>query len=234
MSNQNVNSAEVEKFDAIANRWWDAESEFKPLHEINPLRANWIDSIADVAQKSLLDIGCGGGLLTEAMAVRGAKVSGIDMSPAAIEVANLHKLESELQIDYKVSSAEDFAKDEQNKFDVITCMELLEHVPDPASLVQSVAKMLNTGGYAFFSTINRHVFGYLKTIIAAEYILKWLPKGTHNYKNFIKPYELCTWCENFGLKVNSMEGLIYNPIFKEYKLAKGRVESNYMLSCRKL
>lgn len=230
---ENIDKSEVEKFDALASRWWDENAEFKTLHQINPLRANWIDSITNVAEQSFLDIGCGGGLLSEAMAVRGAKVVGIDMSTSAIEVANLHKLEFGLEIDYKLTSAEELVQNATEKFDIVSCMELLEHIPDPSSLIKATATMLKPGGYAFFSTINRHFWGYLKTVVAAEYILKWVPKGTHHYKDFIKPYELVSWCENNGLEVLEMQGLIYNPVLKEYKLASGRVESNYMLACRK-
>lgn len=234
MKNENIDKAEVEKFDALASRWWDENAEFKTLHQINPLRANWIDSIAPVAEKKFLDVGCGGGLLSEAMASRGAVVLGIDMSPTAIEVANLHKLESNLKIDYKQISAEELAKESENKFDIISCMELLEHIPNPKSLIEAISKMLKPEGYAFFSTINRHIWGYLKTILAAEYILKWVPKGTHKYASFIKPCELVSWCEEEGLEAIKMDGLLYNPILKKYKAVSGKVESNYMLACRKL
>lgn len=233
-TNENIDKSEVEKFDAIASRWWDENAEFKTLHQINPLRSNWIDSIAPVAEQEFLDIGCGGGLLSEAMAVRGAKVTGIDMSSTAIEVANLHRLEFGLDIDYRVCSAEDLAQENSKKFDIISCMELLEHIPDPQTLVKASTTMLKKGGFAFFSTINRHIWGYLKTIVAAEYILKWVPKGTHKYEKFIEPYELVSWCESAGLEVLEMQGIIYNPLLQEYKLASGKVKSNYMLACRKL
>ena len=229
----NVDPPEIHKFDQLASRWWDRNSEFKPLHDINPLRANWIDKLAPVAEKNLLDVGCGGGILCEAMAQRGATVTGIDMGDAPLAVGNLHKLESGLDINYVKATAEDYAEDYDGAFDTVTCLEMLEHVPDPSSVVTACAKMTKPGGAVFFSTINRNPKSYLLAVIGVEYILRMLPKGTHEYAKFIRPSELGEWIRNAGLEVTHMTGLVYNPITKTYRLNKRDVDVNYMICARK-
>ena len=230
----NVDPHEIHKFEQLASRWWDRNSEFKPLHDINPLRANWIDKLAPVAEKNLLDVGCGGGILCEAMAQRGATVTGIDMGDAPLAVGNLHKLESCLDINYVKATAEDYAEDYAGAFDTVTCLEMLEHVPDPSSVVTACAKMTKPGGTIFFSTINRNPKSYLLAVIGVEYILRMLPKGTHEYAKFIRPSELGEWIRNAGLEVTHMTGLVYNPITKNYRLNKRDVDVNYMICARKL
>ena len=229
----NVDPHEIHKFEQLASRWWDRNSEFKPLHDINPLRANWIDKLAPVAEKNLLDVGCGGGILCEAMAQRGATVTGIDMGDAPLAVGNLHKLESCLDINYVKATAEDYAEDYAGAFDTVTCLEMLEHVPDPSSVVTACAKMTKPGGTIFFSTINRNPKSYLLAVIGVEYILRMLPKGTHEYAKFIRPSELGEWIRNAGLEVTHMTGLVYNPITKNYRLNKRDVDVNYMICARK-
>ena len=229
----NVDPHEIHKFEQLASRWWDRNSEFKPLHDINPLRANWIDKLAPVAEKNLLDVGCGGGILCEAMAQRGATVTGIDMGDAPLAVGNLHKLESGLDINYVKATADDYAKDYAGAFDSGTCLEMLEHVPDPSSVVTACAKMTKPGGTIFFSTINRNPKSYLLAVIGVEYILRMLPKGTHEYAKFIRPSELGEWIRNAGLEMTHMTGLVYNPITKTYRLNKRDVDVNYMICARK-
>ena len=229
----NVDPHEIHKFEQLASRWWDRNSEFKPLHDINPLRANWIDKLAPVAEKNLLDVGCGGGILCEAMAQRGATVTGIDMGDAPLAVGNLHKLESCLDIHYVKATAEDYAEDYAGAFDTVTCLEMLEHVPDPSSVVTACAKMTKPGGTIFFSTINRNPKSYLLAVIGVEYILRMLPKGTHEYAKFIRPSELGEWMRNAGLEMTHMTGLVYNPITKTYRLNKRDVDVNYMICARK-
>ena len=229
----NVDPHEIHKFEQLASRWWDRNSEFKPLHDINPLRANWIDKLAPVAEKNLLDVGCGGGILCEAMAQRGATVTGIDMGDAPLAVGNLHKLESGLDINYVKATAEDYAEDYAGAFDTVTCLEMLEHVPDPSSVVTACAKMTKPGGTIFFSTINRNPKSYLLAVIGVEYILRMLPKGTHEYAKFIRPSELGEWMRNAGLEMTHMTGLVYNPITKTYRLNKRDVDVNYMICARK-
>ena len=229
----NVDPHEIHKFEQLASRWWDRNSEFKPLHDINPLRANWIDKLAPVAEKNLLDVGCGGGILCEAMAQRGAAVTGIDMGDAPLAVGNLHKLESGLNINYVKATAEDYAEDHIGAFDRVTCLEMLEHVPEPSSVVTACAKMTKPGGTVFFSTINRNPKSYLLAVIGVEYILRMLPKGTHEYAKFIRPSELGEWIRNAGLEVTHMTGLVYNPITKTYRLNKRDVDVNYMICARK-
>lgn len=230
---QNVDPNEIRKFEELASRWWDKNSEFKPLHDINPLRANWIDNLAPVAEKKVLDVGCGGGILAEALAQRGAQVTGIDMGDAPLGVAKLHQLESGLSIDYQKSTAEDFAKAHENAFDTVTCLEMLEHVPDPSSVVRACAKMVKPGGHVFFSTINRNPKAFLFAIIGAEYVLRLLPRGTHEYAKFIRPSELANWSREANLQVNNMTGLLFNPLTKKYKLSDSDMDVNYMISTQK-
>ncbi len=214
----NVDPLELEKFSALAHRWWDPESEFKPLHQINPLRLDWIDAIAPLNGRNVLDIGCGGGILAEAMARRGARVKGIDLSEKALKVAQLHRLESRVAVDYEAVSAEDLAERETGTYDVVTCMELLEHVPDPGSLVRACSRLARPGGQVFFSTINRNLKSYVFAVIGAEYVLKLLPKGTHDYLKFVKPSELARHCRAAGLEVREIRGMSYNPITRSYSL----------------
>ena len=224
----NVDHAEIAKFEALAHRWWDRESEFKPLHEINPLRVNWIDERASLAGKRVLDVGCGGGILSEAMALRGATVTGIDMGEAPLAVARLHQLESGVEVTYRQITAEAMAQEAPGAFDVVTCLEMLEHVPDPSSVIRACARLVKPGGQVFFSTINRNPKAYLFAIIGAEYIMKLLPRGTHDFKKFIRPSELGSWSRDAELRVRDMIGLTYNPLTKHYKLAPD-VDVNYML-----
>ncbi|MDA8786237.1 bifunctional 2-polyprenyl-6-hydroxyphenol methylase/3-demethylubiquinol 3-O-methyltransferase UbiG [Porticoccaceae bacterium] len=230
---QNVDPNEIRKFEELASRWWDRNSEFKPLHDINPLRANWIDSLAPVAEKKILDVGCGGGILCEALAQRGATVTGIDMGEAPLTVGNLHKLESGVAVTYEKSTAEDYAASHAEAFDTVTCLEMLEHVPDPSSVVAACAAMTKPGGTLFFSTINRNPKSYLLAIIGVEYVLRMLPKGTHEYSKFIRPSELGQWIRDAGLDIDQMTGLLYNPITKTYKLDERDVDINYMICVRK-
>lgn len=229
---QNADPAELEKFSQLAHRWWDPDSEFKPLHQINPLRLSWIDERADIAGKAVLDVGCGGGILAESMAARGAAVCGIDLSEKALKVAQLHLLESRLPVTYEAVSAEAFAARRPGEFDVVTCMELLEHVPEPASTIGACAALLKPGGHAFFSTLNRNPKSYLFAIIGAEYVLKLLPRGTHDYARFIRPSELAAACRVNGLRVNEFIGMTYNPLTKHYALGPN-CDVNYMLHCTK-
>ena len=229
----NLDPQEISKFEELASRWWDPSSAFKPLHEINPLRANWIDKRAEVAEKTLLDVGCGGGIFSEAMAQRGAIVTGIDMGDAPLAVANLHKLESGLNIDYFKATAESFSDSNFQRFDAVTCLEMLEHVPNPASVVKACASMTKPGGTLFFSTINRNPKSYLFAIIGVEYVLKMLPKGTHDFAKFIKPSELTSWIRDASLELQDITGLLYNPITKNYKLSQNDVDVNYMISVTK-
>ena len=229
----NVDPQEIHKFEQLASRWWDRNSEFKPLHDINPLRANWIDERADLAGAQLLDVGCGGGILCEAMAQRGAVVTGIDMGEAPLAVGNLHKLESGLEINYLKSTAENFAEENAEKFDTVTCLEMLEHVPDPSAVVSACAKLTKPGGTVVFSTINRNPKSYLLAIIGVEYVLRMLPKGTHEYEKFIRPSELANWARNSGLEIYDMTGLLYNPLTKKYSLDANDVDVNYMLCAKK-
>ena len=225
---KNIDQAEVEKFNALAHKWWDPTSEFKPLHEINPLRVNFIKSKVDLKGKKLLDVGCGGGILSESMAREGAHVTAIDQGEKVIKIAQLHNLESKLDIKYKQLNIEDFCKKNKNKFDVITCLEMLEHVPNPASIVMACSSLLKPNGKIFFSTINRNPKSFLFAIIGAEYILKLLPKGTHSYEKFITPAELMSWCEVERLNFNDIVGMTYNPLLKKYSLGKD-VSVNYLV-----
>jgi len=214
----NADPAELEKFSNLAHRWWDPEGEFRPLHDINPLRLDWIAAHAALEGAAVLDVGCGGGILAEAMARRGARVTGIDLSEKALRVAELHLHESSLSIHYQKTSVEDHALAHAETFDVVTCMELLEHVPDPASMVAACARLVRPGGQVFFSTINRNPKSYLFAVVGAEYILGLLPKGTHDYMRFIKPSELARWSRAAGLRVDELIGMTYNPITRRYRL----------------
>ena len=224
---ENVDELEIKKFEALASRWWDPNSEFRPLHEINPLRVNFISQQINLAGKDVLDIGCGGGILAEAMVHHGANVTAIDLAEASLAVARLHQLESKLAIDYQNISAEALADKSEQQFDVITCLEMLEHVPDPSSIVEACFRMVKPGGLVFFSTINRNPKSYLFAIVGAEYVLNLLPKGTHEYSKFIRPSELATWSRNAGLQLQEQIGLAYNPISKKYSLHKN-VDVNYL------
>jgi len=226
----NADPRELEKFSALAHRWWDPQSEFKPLHQINPLRLDWIDGLAPLAGKSALDIGCGGGILAEAMAKRGARVTGIDLSEKALKVAQLHLLESKIAVAYEAISAEDLAARSPGAYDVVTCMELLEHVPDPASTVRACARLARPGGHVFFSTINRNLKSYLFAVIGAEYLLKLLPRGTHDYARFVRPSELARHCRDAGLAVREIKGMTYNPLTRTYALGAD-ADVNYLVHC---
>jgi 2-polyprenyl-6-hydroxyphenyl methylase/3-demethylubiquinone-9 3-methyltransferase len=228
--NINVDPAEIAKFSELAHRWWDPASDFKPLHDINPLRLDYIDRMAELSHKAVLDVGCGGGILAESMAQRGAQVTGIDLSEQALKVAQLHSLESGIAPQYVLSSAEEFARERPHQFDVVTCMELLEHVPDPASTVRACAALAKPGGHVFFSTINRNLKSYLLAVIGAEYVLRMLPKGTHRYEKFVKPSELSAFCRQAGLDVRTVIGMTYNPLTAEYALGAD-TDVNYILQC---
>ena len=229
----NVDQAEIAKFEELASRWWDQNSEFKPLHDINPLRLDYIDGIAGLSGKRVLDVGCGGGILAESMARLGADVTGIDMGKAPLEVARLHLLESGQQVDYRQIPVEQLALEQPGSFDVVTCMEMLEHVPDPASVVRACADLTRPGGSVFFSTINRNPKSYLLAIVGAEYLLGLLPKGTHDYARFIRPSELDQWIRSVGLQTLNMTGMVYNPLTQSYRLVTGNVDVNYMIGCGK-
>ena len=224
----NVDPLELEKFSQLAHRWWDPASDFKPLHEINPLRLDHIDGIAGLKGKRVLDVGCGGGILTEAMAARGASVTGIDLGEKPLKVAQLHLLESGLQVEYRLVSAEALEREMPGAFDVVTCMELLEHVPDPAETVRACAGLARRGGRVFFSTINRNLKSYVLAVIGAEYVLKLLPRGTHDYARFIRPSELATACRLAGLEVQGITGMTYNPLTRTYALGPDAAV-NYIL-----
>ena len=222
----NADPAELEKFSRLAARWWDPEGEFRPLHDINPLRLDWIARHAHLGGASVLDVGCGGGILAESMARKGARVTGIDLSEKALRVAELHLLESKLDVCYEKSAIEDY----RGEFDVITCMELLEHVPDPASMVSACARLVRPGGHVFFSTINRNPKSYLFAVIGAEYVLGLLPKGTHDYQRFVKPSELAAWSRAAGLRNEELIGMTYNPLSRRYSLGRD-CDVNYLLCC---
>ncbi len=232
MTTENIDQAEIDKFSELASRWWDKTSEFKPLHAINPLRLNWIKEHCALQNQRVLDIGCGGGILTESLAASGAQAKGIDLSKKALQVAKLHALETSMSVEYELISAEDLALNEPAQYDVITCMEMLEHVPDPKSIVQSCAKLAKPGASLFFSTLNRNPKSYVMAILGAEYILKMLPRGTHEYTKFIKPSELSTYIRESGLEVVDMIGLHFNPLFDRYSLGPN-VDVNYMFAVKK-
>jgi 2-polyprenyl-6-hydroxyphenyl methylase / 3-demethylubiquinone-9 3-methyltransferase len=226
----NADPLELQKFSDLAHRWWDPTSEFRPLHEINPLRLEWINARAPLAGKNVVDIGCGGGILAESMARKGAKVTGIDLSEKALKVADLHSLESGVQVRYELIAAEQLAAREPGGFDVVTCMEMLEHVPDPSAVVQACATLVKPGGHVFFSTINRNPKAYLFAVIGAEYLLRMLPKGTHDYAKFITPAELSQYVRNAGLQVDGLKGMTYNPLTKIYSLNQD-TDVNYLVAC---
>jgi 2-polyprenyl-6-hydroxyphenyl methylase/3-demethylubiquinone-9 3-methyltransferase len=227
-SDMNVDPAEIAKFEKLASRWWDRNSEFKPLHDINPLRVGFIDSKVNLVGKRVIDIGCGGGILSEAMAQRGANVTGIDMGAAPLAVARLHLLESKLQILYEQASAEDYAARHAGEFDVVTCLEMLEHVPDPAQIIAACSKLLKPDGHLFVSTINRNPKAWLFAVVGAEYVLRMLPRGTHDYRKFIKPSELAAWTRAEGFALGELKGMTYNPLTQAYKLGTD-VDVNYLM-----
>jgi 2-polyprenyl-6-hydroxyphenyl methylase/3-demethylubiquinone-9 3-methyltransferase len=226
----NVDPLEIEKFSALAHRWWDPEGEFRPLHDINPLRLEWIAAHAPLEGAAVLDVGCGGGILAEAMARRGARVTGIDLSENALRVAELHLSESKLPVNYERCAPEDYAQARAGAFDVVTCMELLEHVPEPAGMVAACARLVRPGGQVFFSTINRNPKSYLLAVVGAEYVLGLLPKGTHDYQRFIKPSELSRWSRAADLRVDELVGMTYNPITRRYRLGSD-CDVNYLQRC---
>lgn len=228
----NADPAEVQKFSDLAHRWWDPTSEFKPLHDINPLRLEWIDRASPLAGKRVLDVGCGGGILSEGMAAKGATVTGIDLSEKALGVARLHLFESGLKVEYHHTAAETFAAEHAGEFDVVTCMEMLEHVPDPASTVAACAHLVKPGGDVFFSTLNRNFKAYLFAVIGAEYLLNLLPRGTHDYAKFIRPSELARACREAGLETAELVGMTYNPLTKIYSLGQD-TDVNYLLHARR-
>jgi 2-polyprenyl-6-hydroxyphenyl methylase/3-demethylubiquinone-9 3-methyltransferase len=227
----NVDPAELEKFSLLAHKWWDPNSEFKPLHEINPLRLGYIDRMTGLTGKSVLDVGCGGGILAESMAGAGATVTGIDLADKPLQVAKLHLLESGKQVEYRKIAVEVLAEERPAHYDIVTCMEMLEHVPDPAGVVAACAKLVKPNGYVFFSTLNRNPKSYLFAIIGAEYVLNLLPRGTHEYAKFIKPSELAQWCRNASLNIKEVIGMSYNPLRKEYTLGKD-TDVNYLIASR--
>ena len=233
MSNTNVDPGELSKFSDLAHRWWDPESEFAPLHHINPLRLEWIHQQANLSGKRVVDVGCGGGILAEAMASKGADVLGVDLATKSLKVAQLHALESGVQnVRYKEISAEALAAEEAGQFDVVTCMEMLEHVPDPASVVQACSQLVKPGGWVFFSTLNRNPKSFLFAIVGAEYVLKLLPRGTHEYARFIKPSELSQWAREAGLNVQGFKGMEYNPLSRRYWLSQD-TSVNYLVATRR-
>lgn len=228
----NLSPSEIAKFEASASRWWDPDSEYKPLHEINPLRLAFIREHTELHGNRALDVGCGGGILTESLALAGADATGLDMGTAALEVARLHALETGVTIDYRQQTVESLAEEAPESFQVITCMEMLEHVPDPASVVQACARLLRPGGRLFFSTLNRNPKSYLHAIIGAEYVLGLLPRGTHDYARFIRPSELDRWARSRDLRLLELRGMHYNPLTRRYELAKD-VSVNYLACYRK-
>lgn len=225
----NADPQEIQKFSELAHRWWDPTSEFKPLHEINPLRLEWINARVPLAGKHVVDIGCGGGILAESIARKGATVTGIDLSEKALKVAELHSLESGVEVRYECIAAEDLATREAGRYDVVTCMEMLEHVPDPAAIVQACAKLVKPGGHVFFSTLNRNPKSYLFAIIGAEYVLGLLPRGTHDYAKFITPAELSGYARSAYLEVQALKGMTYNPLTKIYALNQD-TDVNYLMA----
>ena len=230
---QNADPLELAKFSGLAHRWWDRDGDFRPLHDINPLRLDWIDQLAGLRGKRALDVGCGGGILADSMAHRGAEVLGVDLASKALKVARLHAIEAQTpRIEYREVAAETLAEEMPGAFDVVTCMEMLEHVPDPSSIVAACAALLAPDGWAFFSTINRNAKAFAFAIVGAEHVLKLLPKGTHEYAKFIRPSELAGWCRDSGLEPATSRGLGYNPVTRRYRLSAD-TSVNYLLACRK-
>ena len=233
LSMQNVDAQELAKFSDLAHRWWDPESEFRPLHQINPLRLEWIDTLATLRGKAVLDVGCGGGILAEAMAKRAGHVTGIDLAAKPLGVARLHALEAGLEnLEYRQIATEALAVEKPAGFDVVTCMEMLEHVPDPAAVVQACCMLTKPGGWVFFSTLNRNPKSFLFAIVGAEYVLGLLPKGTHEYARFIRPSELARWARDAGLSLQGTRGMNYNPFTKRYWLSDD-TSVNYLVACRR-
>jgi len=230
-TNPNVDAQELDKFAQLAHRWWDPNSEFKPLHEINPLRLDYVDQTAGLAGKKVLDVGCGGGILSESMAARGAQVTGIDLGDKALKVAKLHLLETGQKVDYRLIAVEELAKEQPHQYDIVTCMEMLEHVPDPASIVRACAELVKPGGHVFFSTLNRNPKSYLFAVIGAEYVLNLLPRGTHEYAKFIKPSELGGYCRAVGFGVAGITGMSYDMFGKTYSLGSD-TSINYLIHCK--
>lgn len=229
----NIDEGEVQKFEQLANRWWDRNSEFRPLHDINPLRSNYIDQRSPLAEKTVLDVGCGGGLLCEAMAHRGAVVNGIDAGETPLTVARLHALESGVEINYRKITAEELLPAEAGRYDIVTCLEMLEHVPEPGSVIKACADLCKPGGDVYFSTINRNPKSYAFAILGAEYFLRLLPKGTHEYAKFIRPSELSAWARDAGLQLQNITGMTYNPLTKRYRMTEDDVDVNYIMHFRK-
>ncbi|MCL4143317.1 UNVERIFIED_CONTAM: hypothetical protein GTU68_043969 [Idotea baltica] len=228
----NVDPIEVAKFDALASNWWDLNGESKPLHDLNPHRLAFIKNHCELQNQSAIDVGCGGGILTEALVKSGANTTGIDMGEMALNVAKLHSLEAGLVINYQQITAEEMAKQSAEQYDVLTCMEMLEHVPDPASVIQACTDLVKPGGHLFFSTLNRHPKAYLLAVLGAEYVMNMLPKGTHDYKRFIKPSEMAKWCRQSGLTVRDLKGLSYNAFNQSFQLSDD-VKVNYLMHCQR-
>jgi len=229
----NVDPNEIDKFSALADRWWDTEGDFKPLHEINPLRLDFIDARVGLAGRRVLDVGCGGGILSEAMARRGANVTGIDLSEAALEAGRRHAEEAGVALEYRWISVEQMAEEAPQRFDVVTCLEMLEHVPDPEAIVRACQRLVKPGGHLVLSTINRNPKAYTLAILGAEYVLNLVPRGTHDYARFIRPSELARWCRDAGLKVCEQSGLTYQPLTRRFRLSATDVSVNYLMHCRK-
>lgn len=228
----NVDELEIDKFSQLAHKWWDKDSEFKPLHEINPLRLDYIDDFAGIKDLKVLDVGCGGGILAESMALRGAQVTGIDLAKKSLKVAQLHSLESGVAVEYRCIAVEELADEAAGSFDVVTCMEMLEHVPDPESVVRSCARLVKPGGWVFFSTLNRNAKAYLLAVVGAEYVLNMLPRGTHEYARFLKPSELSRMARNAGLEIGNVSGMSYNPLTRIYSLGDD-TQVNYLMATRR-
>ncbi len=230
---RNVDHAEISKFEDLASRWWDPDSELKTLHDINPLRLDYIERAAGLSGREVLDVGCGGGILSEGMARHGARVLGIDLGEAHLRVAELHTLETGVEVDYRLVAVEALAEERPASFDLVTCMEMLEHVPDPASVVRACARLVRPGGLVFFSTLNRNLKSYALAIVAAEYLLGMLPRGTHDYARFVRPSELDAWARASGLTTTDITGMTYNPLTATYRLDKGDLDVNYLMTCQR-